>query len=155
MTSRTVRIGALAILLEACEQHSHEPSLQPVHMVADLPADSDLRACLRSHLAASSGYHGSGDLVLTPIENWTTEVARLPLFDAGFPSMAHDTADNATCRRQIAAAIEDLNGADAKVWRLGVSDSTGAMLTPTGGLHTYLVFESGAGRLFVDLDWDS
>lgn len=124
-------------------------------MVADLPADADLRACLRSYLATSSGYHGSGNLVLTLIEDWTTEVARLPLFDAGFPSMADDTADNAMYRRQIAAAIDDLNGADAKVWRLGASDSTGAMLTPTGGLHTYLVFESGAGRLFVDLDWDS
>jgi hypothetical protein len=152
--SRTVRIGALALLLEACDQHSHETSLQPIHMVADLPADADLHACLRNYLAASSGYHGSGDLVLTPIEDWITEVAKLPLFDAGFPA-AVDTDEDAARRRTIVAAINDLNGADAKVWRLGASDSTGAMLTPTGGLHTYLVFESGAGRLFVDLDWDS
>lgn len=154
MTSRTERFVALGALLASCERHSHEPNLQPVHRVADLPLDSDLKTCLRNYLA-SCGYHGSGDLVLTPIDDWSTEVARLPLFDAGFPPLGDDTDEDASCRRQIAAAIHDLVGSNAQVWRVGASDSTGAMLTPTGGLHTYLVFESGAGRLFVDLDWDS
>ena len=93
--------------------------------------------------------------MLAPIADWSTEVARLPLFDAGFPPLVDDTDKDATCRRQIASAIYELVGADAQVWRIGASDTTGAMITPTGGLHTYLVFESGTGRLFVDLDWDS
>ena len=155
MTSRPDRVAALGALLDDCERHSHEPSLQPVHMVADLPCDLDLQTCLRSYLAASCGYHGSGDLVLSPIEDWSAEVARLPLFEAGFPPIGVDSDTDAFHRTQITAAIDDLVGANAQVWQLGASDSTGAMLTPTGGLHTYLVFESAGGRLFVDLDWDS
>lgn len=155
MTSRSDRIDELRALLEACDQYSHEPTLQPIHMAADLPTGEDLQVCLRSYLAETSGYHGSGDLVLTPIEDWSTEVGRLPLFDAGFPPLAADTGADVARRNRIAAAIDGLIRSNARVWRLGSSDSTGAMLTPTGGLHTYLVFESGEGRLFVDLDWDS
>jgi hypothetical protein len=147
-------LQVLTALLESCERFSRERNLQPAHQITQVSLQGELAVALREALQGL-GYRGSGELRLTPVEDWPAELSRLPLFDAGFGVPVGDDEAQAALRRDIGLALQASLGTDPQIWALESTDSSGASLMPAGGLSLYFVFESKQARLLLDVFWDS